>query len=302
MKRIILKESSLHKLLGNFLLEDNEKNEVIEPTVAWVKQKYNEFNEKYFDNFLPKCSISVRPLGEKGGYVLGGTFRFMNAKNALVGLGVNLVYNEDTGGYDEINKDTIYKVLKPVITINSKYSAPAKVLENTIIHEMCHYYTYFDKDGNFRNCDKENEHHGNDFLEAAKMISEKSNGEINIKRLLEAEEIEQLSASSYFEKGGYKICTTKYKGMDIFWYTKIPSIWIKFAYGMLSTDTINVTSDSQVLMLLKRYRYSQTTLRSKKLNAYDLSTVPNALIDAFNKAKFVEVKKEDFDKFFGDDD
>ena len=123
-----------------FRLLTEEDSGVIEPTVAWVKQKYNEFNAKYFDNFLPKCSISVKPLGEKAGGVLAGTFRFMNTQG-FINLGDSFMYCKNGEYFKLDNKENIYRLLKPTITINSKYKAPIKQLENTIIHEMCHYYT-----------------------------------------------------------------------------------------------------------------------------------------------------------------
>ena len=313
-KLIRLTESDLHKIvkecIGNILikesqlrclLRENEGSETIEPTVSWVKSKYNEFNNKYFDGFLPKCSISVKPLGESCGHVKAGTFRFMNSKGSILYGGANVYYDSRNDRYEQINRDTIYRLLKPVITINSKYSAPPEQIENTIIHEMCHYYTFFNKDGSLRVADRENDMHGDDFMKAAEMVSEKSGGKIKINALLSSEDIKQYQASSYFEKGGFKICLAEYNGIEIFWYTKYPSIWIKFAFPMLKTDVINVTQDSNVLMLLKRYRYNQTTYTNKNLQVYGLDKAPQELVDAFGKARFEKVTRQNYDEIFGDD-
>ena len=281
------------------LLAEEENNDIIEPTVMWVKQKYVEFNAKYFDNFLPKCSISVKPLGEKAGCVLGGTFRFMNI-HGFINLGDSFMYCKDGEYFKLDNKENIYRLLKPTITINSKYKAPIKQLENTIIHEMCHYYNYFNNDGSLRISDKENDGHGEDFLMVAKMISEKSGGEIQIKNIMDAEEIKTLQASSYFNKDEYVICTTNYKGRPIVWFTKYPDIWVKFAFSMLLTNEINITNDSQVLMLLRRYKFRPCTYTTKNINAYFLDNAPSSLTDAVGNAKFITVTKENYDSVFGD--
>lgn len=280
-----------------FRLLTEEDSGVIEPTVAWVKQKYNEFNAKYFDNFLPKCYISVKPLGEKAGYVLGGTFRFMN-RQGFMNLGDSFMYCKNGEYFKLDNKENIYRLLKPTITINSKYKVPIKQLENTIIHEMCHYYNYFNEDGSFRIADRENDGHGEDFLRAAEMISEKSGGEIQIKNVMDAEQVAALAASSYFDKDEYVICMTNYKERPIIWFTKYPDIWVKFAFSMLLTSEINVTSDSQVLMLLRRYKFKPCTYTTKNINAYFLDNAPSSLTNAVNNAKFVTVTKENYNSIF----
>ena len=283
------------------LLFEEEKDNLIEPTVAFVRQKYNEFNAAYFNGFLPKCSISIKPLGEKSGHVIAGTFRFTSTSGMMnLGDGKFLYFDSKTDQYhSNIGKNNI-GLLKPVITINSKYKAPIKQLENTIIHEMCHFYTYFNEDGSFRIPSSENNHHGPDFFAAAEMVGVNSNGKIKITDVLSAEEVEALAASSYFEKGEYKICTTEYNGNQIIWYTKYPSIWIECMFSLFST--INVTNDSELLMQLKRYKYSPSTYRNKRPQAYNVNGSPKPLIDAFNNAKFVTVTKENYDEIFGDDE
>lgn len=304
--RICLTENDIRKMVKEtikiILENDDHQQEPIEPTAAFVKQKYNEFNQLYFDGFLPKCAISVRPLGEECGRVLGGTFRFATFRNAILINGANLFYDPKKDYYGHIDKTTIYSALKPTITINSKYKAPVELLENTIIHEMCHYYTFFNEDGSFRIADKENKSHGQDFMNAAEMISRKSGGKVKIKAILEAEEIESMSASSHFNDDSTKICLADYNGGKILWYTKDHSIWVKFMYQMLKTDTIDITTDQDVLMMLKRYGYKITSWRNRKPNAYMLEDAPKPLIDAFNNAKFISVKMDEYDKFFKDDD
>lgn len=279
-------------------ISNNSEQDKIEPTLELVKQKYNEFNELYFDGFLPKCIIRVKPIMEQVGLITAGNFRFAGYSNAILINGANLFYDPKKDCYGKLNVDTVYSALKPTITINSKYKTTLSALENTIIHEMCHYYTHFNEDGSFRLSDEENKHHGQDFINAAEMISRKSGGKVKITAVLNAEEIENLSASSYFEDDDVKICLADYDNGKVFWFTKYHSIWVKFMYSMLKTDTIDITTDPQVLMLLKRYGYRITSWRNNKPNAYMLDKAPKALVDAFNNARFITVKEGEYHKFF----
>lgn len=288
----------IDRIIRQIIKEAIEQNDnVIEPTVSWVKQKYNEFNAKYFDNFLPKCYISVKPLGESAGMVLAGTFRFAN-KQGFMNLGDSFMCCRNDEYFKLDNKNNIYRLLKPTITINSKYKAPVRQLENTIIHEMCHYYTHFNENGGLRIADSENKYHGNDFMKVAEMINEKSGGEVQIKDVMNAEEIKSLAASSYFDKDGYKICTANFNGRPIIWFTKYEDIWIKYTFSLLSTSEINVTNDAQLLMLLRRYKFNPCTYTTRNIKAYYLDNVPESITDAVNNARFVTVTKENYDSVF----
>jgi hypothetical protein len=67
---------------------------------------------------------------------------------------------------------------------------------------------------------------------------------------------------------------------------------------MLLTSEINVTSDSQVLMLLRRYKFKPCTYTTKNINAYFLDNAPSSLTNAVNNAKFVTVTKENYNSIF----
>ena len=303
MNKIIrITETDLHNIIMDsvrqYLFEDeNEGN--IEPTVAWMKQKYNEFNAIYFDNLLPKCHLKATPMAESGGKFRAGYMKMNHTSGVMIYNGANLYANPKTGGYDHIDKNNIYSIMKPVIAMNSNYSAPIDALENTLIHEMCHYYTWFNEDGSIRIPDKDNDLHGQDFMNAAQMITQQSGGKIQIKKLVDAEEFKTYKASSTFNKGGFKICTAPYNGQTLFWYTKY-DLWLQFAFSILRTQEIKVTEDNQVLMLLKRYRYNSTSLRNNNIQVYALDKAPEQLQDAFNNANFVTVNEDNYQEMLGE--
>ena len=109
MNQIIrITEVDLHNIIRESvrqcLFEDeNEGN--IEPTVAWMKQKYNEFNAIYFDNFLPKCHLKATPMAESGGKFHAGYMKMSHTSGVMIYNGANLYANPKTGGYDHIDKN-----------------------------------------------------------------------------------------------------------------------------------------------------------------------------------------------------
>lgn len=297
VKRIIKESVNENFNNGDANGGDVNNNVNFEPTEMWAKQKYDEFNKKYFNGFLPKCRIKVGPLKETDGTMKAGYMKMTSTGGFLT---LDCYYSERYG-YMKINRDTINKTLKPVIAINSNYSAPEKSIENTLIHEMCHFYTWFNPDGSIRIPDKDNNLHGSDFMEIASKIQEISGGEIMIKQLIDAEEMSKYTASSTFNKDGYKICLGNYNGKYVYWYTK-DNFWIGFGMSLINANEIKVTDDAQLLMLLKRTKHAPCRItlsqRAPKMNAYALDSACESIKSQFEKANFITVNKQNCDEYF----
>jgi len=269
------------------------------PTEAWAVQKYDEFNRMYFDGFLPKCKIKVIPLKENQGFVKAGYMKMSSTGGCLT---LDIYYSERYG-YMKVNKDTINKTLKPVIAINSNYTAPEESVENTLIHEMCHFYTWFNPDGTIRTPDRENNGHGQDFMEIAEKVNKASGGKIEIKQLLTSEEIRKYKASVSFNKEGYKICVAKYnkenpnvrKGEEVFWYTK-DRFAAQFGLYCVGAEDCLVTENPQLLMLIKRSKCKPSLWRvgskSPTMNVYKLSGEPECIREEFNASDYVTVNRD----------
>ena len=279
MKHIdkIIKES-LKRLIG----EANE--DVIQPSTAWMQQKYNEFNSSIFDNQLPRCQFAVSSLQDN---VLGS---FSMSKAALgrtmLGIGVPLYCQNDQ--YTRINKDTFYSLLKPKITLNVKYARSESDMENTLIHEMCHYYTCFDENGEARMIDRENNCHGNDFIQAAQLVSERTSGQVTIKELEDSERMDTITATQEYNKKGYGVFTFPFHGQDVFILTKDTSLVDD--YKNIFKGEWKWTQNPTLIMLLKRYRYETTTQRTfmsrKLMNAYGVESLPPQIEQVFNESEW----------------
>ena len=83
------------------------------PTITFLKEKYQYFNELCFNNSLPDITIRL-----SRSRTTGGNLRYRYTKNAF---GVKNFTN-------------------PVISISIIYDLPQNVVEDVLIHEMIHYH------------------------------------------------------------------------------------------------------------------------------------------------------------------
>ena len=165
-------------------MEISNSDEKFTPTVDWIAEKYYELNEWLFNGRLDNCVFEVFTRGE-GMETSLGHFRF-------TGRGVK--YNKRTGqmyyytGYGEkekIDADNFAFYTKPMIGLNGNYKRTEYMWLNTLVHEMCHYYTYM---GGRRPVQA----HGIYFRQIASIVGIRSNGIFDIKRLCDAEKVGEL--------------------------------------------------------------------------------------------------------------
>ena len=165
-------------------MEISNSDEKFTPTVDWIAEKYYELNEWLFNGRLDNCLFEVFTRGE-GMETSMGHFRF-------TGRGVK--YNKKTGqmyyytGYGEkekIDADNFALYTKPMIGLNGNYKRTEYMWLNTLVHEMCHYYTYM---GGRRPVQA----HGIYFRQIASIVGIRSNGIFDIKRLCDAENAGEL--------------------------------------------------------------------------------------------------------------
>ena len=87
-----------------------------------------------------------------------------------------------------IDEYNFVRLCKPKIEINGNYSGLEKAFLATLVHEMCHYYTYMRG-----YCPKQG--HGKEFKEIGLRVSSRSDGMFTIQRLASAEDMSNLDLS-----------------------------------------------------------------------------------------------------------
>ena len=172
---------------SGILTESSE--EKMKPSKEWMEKRYDEMNRELFNNELGSCVLDVfiSGKGSKGNSL--GKFR-MKGKNLyiennrdrrlFIQKGYNSIY---------INRSNFEELCEPVIELNGNYNASEESLLNTLIHEMCHYYTYM-------NGYAPVQAHGTEFRNIAGVVSRRSNGRFVIQRLATAEEMEDFELDS----------------------------------------------------------------------------------------------------------
>lgn len=88
------------------------------PTVAWMKQKFSEFNQKYFGNSLPVPEFYVGALGDVWGkYDLQAS-------------------------YNKATRKITRRSGNGTISLTNQYSRKENAVISTLLHEMVHEYLY----------------------------------------------------------------------------------------------------------------------------------------------------------------
>lgn len=189
--RIKLISEAIKKLKYNLLKENN--GDKFKPTVAWMSEWYDKMNKELFGGLLGPCKFTTS-TGSKTYRVLG-SFRLTGNNLAYVKQGDRQIFYRPSYALKPvfINKNNFAELCKPEISLNGNYSATYDGWLNTLVHEMCHYYTYM-----YGYVPKQA--HGVEFREIAAIVANRSNGTITIQRIASAEKMENFELESQMQQ------------------------------------------------------------------------------------------------------
>ena len=135
-----------------------------------------------FDNKLGSCDFEIFTSGKGSQGRTFGHFGFR--RNGLkIRRSDRKLICYIGGQISTVNENNFYEETKPFIGINGNYKRTESAWLNTLVHEMCHYYTY-------RKGYAPVQAHGPEFRNIAAFIGFKSNGVFDIKRFISDEEAE----------------------------------------------------------------------------------------------------------------
>ena len=164
------------------LTEDEEHStEKIKPTTEWMTKWYDIMNQRLFNGELGACILRPFTTGKGSNGSTLGWFK-ITASNIKVDRSTRRIFKSDYYSRQYVDRSSFPSICKPCIELNANYSAPEDSWLNTLVHEMCHYYTYM-----YGYAPKQG--HGPEFREIGAIVSSKSNGLITIQRLASAEEM-----------------------------------------------------------------------------------------------------------------
>lgn len=158
------------------------------PTREWMAEKYDEMNKQLFGGRLMGCGFEVftRGAGMEGGTL--GWF-CITGRDIRVQRSNRRMFQQNGWSETYINRDNFVSICRPVIKLNGNYHGTEHGFLATLVHEMCHYYTYMDGYAPVQG-------HGREFREIGAVVSARSNGMFSIQRLARAEEMQEMSLNA----------------------------------------------------------------------------------------------------------
>ena len=202
-------------------------------TTEWMANKYNELNQRLFGGSLGTCDFSIFTTGRGSQGSVLGWFK-LKGYNLKIESRTNRIYSLSNMNYDKIyiDRKNFCEICKPAIELNGHYIGTELAFSATLLHEMCHYYTYM-----FGYAPKQG--HGPEFRQIAQIVSSNSNGEFSIQRVASAEEISnyELDADVKAKKEA-RINNKKSKLIAVFVFKKDGSVDLSLSTNRSLIDKI----------------------------------------------------------------
>ena len=154
------------------------------PTREWMAAKYAEMNEQLFNGLLGSCSFDIFTTGRGSQGSVLGWFK-ITGRNIRVDRYSRRMFKNTNWEKVYVNRENFVYMCQPRIELNGNYSGTEHGFLATLVHEMCHYYTYM-------NGYAPRQGHGPEFKEIGSIVSSRSNGLFTIQRLASAEDMSHL--------------------------------------------------------------------------------------------------------------
>ena len=282
-------------------------NKSFKPTVNWMAEKYDEMNAKLFGGQLGQCDFNIFTSGRGSQGRTLGFFR-MNGRGLKIEIATRKMFRHDDwfpNDKEYVNKSNFYSVCRPSIELNGNYSGTEHAFLGTLVHEMCHYYTYM-------NGYAPKQGHGTEFRNIAYRVSYKSNGEFSIQRLASAEEMQNFKLSDEMKaKREKRLSNKKASLMAIFVYNINGTVKLSTtssqalatriidSYKKLDVPKVVVSNDLRLIELLYSHGYRRNfrTWRYWNVGNTDwIKTIDNYDIKVYNNPNMNFIKNTYGDK------
>lgn len=189
-----------------------ENNDKFKPTSTWMIEQYHRLNNELFNGELGDCIL--RPFttgkGSQGGTL--GWFKITRKGVKIERYGRRIYVEDFWGDRTYVNSSNFYDVCQPCIELNANYSWTEHAMLATLVHEMCHYYTYMKGYAPKRG-------HGPEFYSIGRIVSSRSNGLFTIQRLASAEQMNEMELDADMQsKQDKRLAKKKSKTNAVFVY------------------------------------------------------------------------------------
>ena len=275
-----------------------ELDKTFKPTVEWMSVKYAEMNDQLFRGELGECNFKVFTTGRgaEGGVL--GWFK-ITARGVTINRYSRRMSYRTYNGFSlmggTVTRENFYDTCKPQIELNGNYSGTEHAFLATLVHEMCHYYTYM-------NGYAPKQGHGREFKEIGYIVSSRSNGMFTIQRLASAEQMSEMELSDEMKaKREKRLANKKSSIIAIFEFRKNGEIHLTTTSSQKLLDMIVasytqshviktlVSNDAALIDLLfsKGYRKNMRTWRYWNVQGKDwLNELDNFEMDEYVNPEF----------------
>lgn len=181
---------------------ENEERK-IKPSLLWLKRKYDEFNQAYFNGELMACEFSIFTSGKGSEGGILGKFSMTNCnyfksdrRRKIVHIGEvpgEVSFYRNGRFVVDITKNNFVKICKPRISLNGNYSWNEFSMSETLIHEMCHYLVYIRN-----NFCMPSRSHGSLFMSVASEVTSRTNGVFSVEGVATAETMKNVELDQKF--------------------------------------------------------------------------------------------------------
>ena len=190
---------------------ESNSQEKIHASVEWMSAMYDKMNNELFDGALGACNFDVFTTGRGSQGRVLGWFK-IKGSGVKVERTSRRMFVRTRFGKEYIDANNFVNYCKPQIELNGNYTATEEGFLATLVHEMCHYYTYMRGI-----CPRQG--HGTEFYAIGRVVSAKSNGRFTIRRLATAEEMEEWELNPEMQaKKDKRIANKKSKLNAIFFF------------------------------------------------------------------------------------
>ena len=269
-----------------------------------MSRRYDEMNHILFNGSLGECAFVIFTSGRGSQGRTLGVFS-MKARGLKCDRYTRKIYRESIsdGVYVPVyvGKHNFDEVCQPQIALNGNYSGTEYGFLATLVHEMCHYFTYM-------NGKAPTQAHGHEFYRIGDIVSERSGGLFTIQRLATAEEMEHLELNDEMkEKKEKRIANKKVSVCAVFDFrapsdvhltiTKSQELIDKicnFSKNNIYSEKVVLTRDANIIDLLfsKGYNKASRTWRYWRITDNEiLSALDDADKQVIKNTNMNECKK-----------
>ncbi|MBP5724459.1 MAG: SprT-like domain-containing protein [Bacteroidales bacterium] len=278
---------------------NEDKRNLMRATPSWMYEKYQEMNDRLFGGKLGDCKMEIFTSGKgsQGGTL--GWFCTDGGNNKLMIQRSNRkMYALDYAGNKEyVDYKNFVRLCHPTIKLNGNYSGTEHSLLSTLVHEMCHYYTYMYGWA-------PTQAHGREFRDIAYIVASRSNGDFTVERLATAEEMKGYELDDEFKQIEQKrVENRKSKVTVVVVYEKNGDIELTNASSQQLVDFIieyhKKRNDAQYILTSNDANLVEVVFKNgykQAQRAYRYWTINNEkeLLDALNNKQEYDINEISF--------